>query len=80
MRCDASPRREVTVNRSRTTVRIFTSFEEENRAEHRRLAEMTPEERCSEFAVLQERVWGDLWTSVPMKKVATWESRGRVRR
>jgi hypothetical protein len=67
------------VRRTNTTVRIFTSFEEENRAEHRRLARMTPEERLSEFAVLQERVWGDLWTSLPMKKVASWETQGLTR-
>lgn len=61
------------MRRTNTTVRIFTSFEEENRAEHRRLAGLTPEERLSEFAVLQERVWGELWTSLAMKKVASWE-------
>jgi hypothetical protein len=71
--------REYSVNRPRTTVRIFNSFEEENRAEHRRLARMTPEERLAEFAVLQERVWGELWTSVPMKKSASWERQGTAR-
>lgn len=67
------------VSRTKTTVRIFTSFEEENRAEHRRLAGMTHEERLAEFAVLQERVWGELWTSLPMKKVASWETQGPTR-
>lgn len=52
---------------------IFTSFEEENEAERRRRAEMSPEQRLEEFAAVQERLWGDLWTSVPMAKVATWE-------
>lgn len=61
------------MKRTKTSVRVFSSFEEENRMEHRRLAEMTPEERCAELAVLQERVWGELWTSVPMKKTASWE-------
>lgn len=61
------------VDRSQTEVVVFSSFEEENRAEHRRLADMTPEERCAELAVLQQRLWGELWTSVPMLKTATWE-------
>ncbi len=61
------------MERTGKPVRVFTSFEEENRAEHRRLAEMTHEERCAELAVLQERTWGSLWTSVPMTKVASWE-------
>jgi hypothetical protein len=54
-------------------VKIFHSFEEENEAEYRRRAEMTPEERLAEFAVLQERTWGKDWTSKPMLRVATWE-------
>jgi len=54
-------------------VRIFSSFEEENAAEHRRLAEMTPQERLRELAVLQKRRWGQAWGEVPMTKKATWE-------
>ena len=54
-------------------VEIYTSFEEENEAELRRRSEMSPEECLAEFAALQERLWGDLWTSVPMARVATWE-------
>lgn len=54
-------------------VRVFSSFEEENAANHRRYAEMSPEERLREFAVLQARVWGDRWTSIPMVKTASWE-------
>lgn len=61
------------MERAGASVKVFASFEEENRAEHQRLAEMTPEERCAELAVLQERAWGELWTSVPMKRVASWE-------
>jgi len=54
-------------------VRAFSSFEEENAAEHRRLAGLTHDERLREFAVLQARRWGDGWDRVPMEKRATWE-------
>ena len=59
--------------RRRTEVRIFNSFEDENAAEHRRLARMSPQERCRELAVLQTRLWGELWRSVPIVKRASWE-------
>lgn len=54
-------------------VDIFSSFEEENTAEHRRLASMSPEERCQEMAILQERLWGQEWTNKRMKKVVWCE-------
>lgn len=54
-------------------VKVFSSFEEENRAEHRRLARMTPMERLEEFAILQERMWGTKWTKEPMVKIASYE-------
>lgn len=57
----------------RPEVRFFASFEDENAAEHRRLANMNPQERLQEFAAVQERRWGNGWTSVPMVKKATWE-------
>ena len=41
-----------------TKVEVFLSFEEKYTAEHRRLAAMSPEERCLEMAILQERVRG----------------------
>jgi hypothetical protein len=44
---------------ARKTIRVFRSFEEENEAEYRRLAGMTPDERLEEFTVLQERAWGE---------------------
>ena len=52
---------------------IFSSFEEENRAEAKRRAAMSPEERCQEMAILQVRRWGKRWTSTPIEKIATWE-------
>lgn len=54
-------------------VRVYSSFEEENAAEHRRLAGMTPDERLREFAVLQARRWGEGWGRAPIEKRATWE-------
>ncbi len=36
-------------------IRFFSSLEEENLAEYRRRAQMTPMERMEEFAILQER-------------------------
>ena len=61
-------------NRTRNRkVMVFSSFEEENRAEYLRLARMTPTQRLDEFAVLQKRVWGARWTSKPMKKIASIE-------
>ena len=56
-----------------TKVEVFSSFEEENAAEHSRLAAMSPEERCQEMAILQERMWGPEWTTKPIEKVASWE-------
>jgi hypothetical protein len=59
-----------------TRVEVFHSFEEENTAEHRRLAAMSPEERCHEMAILQERVWGSEWTSKPIQRVVQYEDLG----
>jgi hypothetical protein len=54
-------------------VRVYSSFEEENAAEHQRLREMTPEERLREFSVLQMRRWGETWGEQPIEKRVTWE-------
>ncbi len=56
-----------------TKVEVFSSFEDENAAEHRRLAAMSPEECWGEMAVLQERMWGPEWATTPIEKVASWE-------
>ncbi len=55
------------------TVKLFSSFEDENRAEHRRLAYLTPEQRWNELAVLQERIWGTKWTEDRIVKIASIE-------
>ncbi len=52
---------------------VFSSFEEENAAEYKRRANMTPKQRLAEFATLQARLWGRKWTHEPMIKVAGWE-------
>lgn len=54
-------------------VRVFSSFEEENAAEHRRLAGMSHHDRLQEFAVLQVRRWGESWSQTPMQRTVTWE-------
>lgn len=54
-------------------VRVFSSFEEENAAEHRRLAGMSPHDRLREFGVLQARRWGESWSQEPMQRKVTWE-------
>lgn len=55
------------------SIEVFSSLEEENLAEYRRRARMTPMERMEEFAILQERAWGDKWTKEPMVKVIRFE-------
>ena len=55
------------------TIQVFTSFEEENAAEHRRLAAMSPQARLRELDVLQARRWGQDWGNKPITKKATWE-------
>ena len=54
-------------------LRVFDTLEEENRAESCRLAEMTPEERFEEFAILQQRAFGKQWTTDPIKKTVRFE-------
>ena len=55
------------------SVKMFSSFKEENRAENRRLAALTPNQRLKEFAILQERVWGTRWTEDRIVKIASIE-------
>ncbi len=57
----------------RTKVELFTSFEDENAAEHRRLARLSPQDRWRELAILQIRLWGEEWGSTPIAKQASWE-------
>lgn len=54
-------------------VQIFHSFEEENEAEYRRRARMTPQERMQELAELRAQYYGEDWVDKPMERIATWE-------
>jgi hypothetical protein len=54
-------------------VAIYSSFQEENAAEIKRRSLMSVEERFKEFAVIQERAWGKLWTETPIKKTVSFE-------
>jgi hypothetical protein len=54
--------------------KVFSNFDEENKAEYRRRSRMSPQERMNEFAVLQERAWGIGWRTMPMDRKATWEN------
>jgi hypothetical protein len=53
--------------------RVFSSFEEEAEAECLRRSEQSPEDRINEFAILQERCWGEKWTSQKMVPVVSFE-------
>jgi hypothetical protein len=55
------------------TYRVFSSFEEEAVAECLRRSEQSPEDRINEFAILQERCWGEKWTSQKMVPVVSFE-------
>jgi hypothetical protein len=59
---------------SNRKIRVFSSFEDENRAEYERLSRMTPNQRLDEFTVLQKRAWGSNWTKKPIKRIATVET------
>jgi hypothetical protein len=64
---------EGTVMHRDTSFQVFSSFDEENEAEHRRLAALSPQSRLREFSVIQRRRWGEDWGTVPIVKTATWE-------
>lgn len=61
------------MKRNPKRVEIFESLEEENEADRRRRAGMSPEECLRELVTLQERYWGKDARSKPIEKVATWE-------
>jgi hypothetical protein len=53
-------------------ISFFATFAEEHRAETSRRAQLTPEQRLSEFEQVQERAFGSRWLA-PLQRVATWE-------
>lgn len=67
-----NPMQRILKNRN-LSVSWFSSFNEENEAEHIRLAGMTPNQRLKEFGILQKRVWGRQWTHSRMIKTAKVE-------
>ena len=54
--------------KSKNEVKVFNSFEEENKAEHQRRKRMTQEEIYKEFSILQDRRWGKNWHLKPIVK------------
>ena len=54
-------------------VRIYNSFEEQEKADIARRNAMSIKERLNEFAVIQERVWGKAWTDTPIVRKVTFE-------
>lgn len=57
-------------------VRVYQSFEEEDRDESRRRRALTPADRDREFSHVQRRAFGPGWTSTPMRTTAWWEKVG----
>jgi hypothetical protein len=54
------------MKQDRTDFSLIVSHEEAEKAELQRRRNQTPLERMMEFSILQERVWGEAWTSKPM--------------
>ena len=54
-------------------IKVFNSFEEEAESEYRRRAQQSPQERMKEFAILQERCWGEKWTKSKIEHVVSFE-------
>ena len=54
-------------------IKVFSSCEEEEAAEYKRRSMQTPKERLEEFAILQERCWGEKWTNSKIEHVVSYE-------
>ncbi len=54
--------------KSKNEVEVFTSFEEENKAENQRRKKMTQKEIFEEFSAIQDRRWGKNWHLKPIVK------------
>lgn len=55
------------------TFQVFTSFEEEAKAEYSRRSKQSTQERIHEFSILQERCWGEKWTNQKIKHIVSFE-------
>ena len=54
-------------------IKFFASHEDAERAEIKRRESMSFQERLNEFAVIQQRAFGEKWTGTPIKKVVSYE-------
>ena len=54
-------------------VKIYDSFQAAEAANSSRLSRMSIEDRLKEFAIIQQRVWGKLWTETAIVKKITFE-------
>lgn len=66
-------RKGYTMKDRKIKVEIFSSFEEEAKAEYQRRDNQSPRERIHEFSILQERCWGEKWTSRKIEPVVSFE-------
>jgi hypothetical protein len=57
-------------------VEVFSSFEEEMKAEYQRRSAQSPQDRIREFSILQERCWGEKWTNSKIELVVSYEKVG----
>jgi len=57
-------------------VEVFSSFEDEMKAEYKRRSEQSPQDRIREFSILQERCWGEKWTNRKIEPVVSFEKVG----
>ena len=55
-------------------ITAYDSFEDEAKAETKRRATQTPQERLKEFSELQDRCFGKGWNKKKMMKIASWET------
>jgi hypothetical protein len=55
------------------TIKVYDSFEQEERADIQRRSNKTPKENLDEFAILQSRVFGENWHKQKMVRNITFE-------
>ena len=71
---DETPReRRAEERAARAQVRLFSSLEEENAFERRRLAASSVEARLAEVRALEDRLRGPGWEKKPIEKVWSFE-------
>jgi len=55
------------------TIKVYDSFEQEEKAETQRRSKKTPRECLDEFGILQKRVFGEDWHQQKMVRTITFE-------